>query len=172
MPIAIYQVKSDTPALVGGSGTNGNLYFNNGDLVISAATKASNWTDWKVMKIESGPFVSEAQRDANLFASTGTLSIVMQKSPTTDQQPGTTMRSLDYSVGLTPATSNTFIAASGDWSLDVQLERQCGSRDEHGRERQQWSHGAGYQHGSSAGQHSGDRRGGNRWHAEYFRWIR
>ena len=113
---AIYQVKSDTPALVGGSGTNGNLYFNNGDLVISAATKASNWTDWKVIKVESGPFVSEAQLDADLFASTGTLSIVMQKSPTLTGNQGTTMRSLDYSVGLTPATSNSFVAANGDWS--------------------------------------------------------
>jgi hypothetical protein len=29
--VAIYQVKSDTPSLVGGSGTNGNIYFNNGE---------------------------------------------------------------------------------------------------------------------------------------------
>jgi hypothetical protein len=113
--IAIYQVKSDTPGLVGGSGSNGNLYFTNGDLVISAATKASNWTDWKVIKVESGPFVSEAQGDPQLFASTGTLSIVMQKSPTLTGNQGTALRSLDYSLSFTPPTSTSFTAASGDW---------------------------------------------------------
>jgi hypothetical protein len=113
---AIYQVKSDTPALVGGSGSNGNIYFNNGDLVISAATKASNWTDWKVIKVESGPFVSEVQVDSDLMASTGSLSIVMQQSPLLTSNAGTTMRTFDYSLSVTPATIKTFNASSGNWS--------------------------------------------------------
>ena len=113
---AIYQVKSDTPGLVGGAGSNGNLYFNNGDLVISAATKASNWTDWKVIKIESGPFVTEAQLDADLFASTGTLTVVMQQSPLLTNNSGTTMRTFDYSLSVTPAANVTFNASSGNWS--------------------------------------------------------
>src|SRR5581483_1038778 len=113
---AIYQVKSDTPALVGGSGSNGNLYFANGDLVISAASKASNWTDWKIIKVEAGPFISEAQGDPELMESNGTLSIVMQKSPTLTGNQATALRSLDYSLSFTPATSSTFNSVSGDWS--------------------------------------------------------
>jgi BNR repeat-containing family member len=116
--IAIYQVKSDTPGLVGGTGTNGNLYFQNGDLVISAATKASNWTDWKVIKIENGPFVSEVQADAQLLASNGTLSVIMQNSPTPSQtgNVGTSLRTLDYSISLTAPTTATFSAANGNWN--------------------------------------------------------
>ncbi|HEY7088233.1 MAG TPA: BNR-4 repeat-containing protein, partial [Tepidisphaeraceae bacterium] len=112
---AVYQVKSDTPGLVGGAGSNGNLYFNNGDLVIAAATKATNWTDWKVIKIEAGPFVSEAAVDAELLNSTGTLAIVMQNSPTVTGNNGTALRSLDYSIAFTPAGSTT-LNASGNWS--------------------------------------------------------
>lgn len=121
---AIYQVKSDTPALVGGAGSNGNLYFNNGDLLIAAATKASNWTDWRVIRQESGPFVSEAQADLELMEQSGgaTLSVLMQQSPigatTTafNAAQARPIRSLDYSLSLTPAAAASFNVGSGVWS--------------------------------------------------------
>jgi hypothetical protein len=112
---AIYQVVSDTTQSL----ADGALYFSNGDLVISAATKASNWTDWKVVKVENGPFLTEAQADAELMASNGSLSILMQSSPTSAQtgNVGTTMKSFDYSLAFTPASTVSMKINNGDWSV-------------------------------------------------------
>ena len=105
---AIYQL---------GAFSSQGLYINSGDLVIAAATKASNWNDWKIIKTETTPtgFVSEAQADARGFALTGTLSVEMQNSPTVfTSAQATAMRALDYTFAITPATNST-AAASGSW---------------------------------------------------------
>ena len=104
---AIYQL---------GSFSLSGIYINNGDLVIAAATKASNWNDWKVIQTEAGPFVSEAQADVRLFALTGTLSVTMQNSPTSlGSAQATNMRAMDYTFAVTPAT-NVAATVSGSWS--------------------------------------------------------
>lgn len=112
--VMIYTVKSGGGALTGGTGNN--LYFTNGDLVIATATKGSNWTDWKINHVESGPFVSEAQADDKLFRDTGVLSVIMQNSPTGTGNTGTTMRTLDYTIGFTPPQARTFAALDGDFA--------------------------------------------------------
>ncbi|MFT3789365.1 MAG: BNR-4 repeat-containing protein [Tepidisphaeraceae bacterium] len=111
--VAIYQSVAGGGNLTGGTGSN--LYFENGDLVLAMASKASNWTDWKIVKVESGNFISEAQADAELFASTGVLSVVMQTSPTLTTNAGTSLRTLDYSFTSTPATQRT-LSTTGDWN--------------------------------------------------------
>jgi hypothetical protein len=106
--LAIYQV---------GTFSSAGIYINNGDLAIAAATKATNWTDWKIIKVETGPFASEAAADAKLLAG-GTLSVIMQESPTViTPAQGTNLRALDYSIALTSAAVGTFTAASADWDV-------------------------------------------------------
>ncbi len=105
--IAIYQA---------GTFTSSGIYINSGDLIIAAASKASNWTDWKIIKTEAGPFVSETQADARLLAINGTLSVVMQETPgVLSPAQGTDMRVLDYTIALTPATDRS-ANATGNWS--------------------------------------------------------
>ena len=105
--IAIYQA---------GAFTSSGIYINNGDLVIAAATKSSNWTDWKIIKTEAGPFVSETQADARMLALNGTLSVVMQESPTaTTPAQGTNMRALDFAINLVPATDRT-LSTTGNFA--------------------------------------------------------
>ncbi len=111
--VMIYTVKSGGGALTGGTGNN--LYFTNGDLVIATATKGSNWTDWKINHVESGPFVSEAQADDKLFRSSGVLSVIMQNSPTLTGNQGTSMRTLDYTIDFTPPATRTFTATDADF---------------------------------------------------------
>lgn len=111
--VMIYTVLSGGGNLTGGTGSN--LYFTNGDLVIATATKASNWTDWKINHVETGPFVSEAQADEKLFRSNGVLSVIMQNSPAGTGNTGTTMRTLDYAINFTPPATRTFTAADADF---------------------------------------------------------
>lgn len=121
--VMIYTVKSGGGALTGGTG--GNLYFTGGDLVIATATQSSNWTDWKIVHAETGPFVSEAQADDALFRETGILSVVMQNSPTLTGNQGTAMRSLDFTLTFTAPSTRTFTAteadfgAAGNWDGSV-----------------------------------------------------
>ena len=61
--------------------------------------------------------VSEAQADPELFASTGSLSITMQNSPTLSGNNGTALRALDYSLNYTAPAVGTFNMASGDWDV-------------------------------------------------------
>jgi len=112
--IAIYSVVSGGGQLTGGSGSN--LYFSDGDLVIAAATKATNWTDWKVIHTQTGPFVSEAQADARLMATDGRLSVIMQESPVGSLSQGRAIRSLDYSIDLTAPSVRRFQVGSGNFA--------------------------------------------------------
>ncbi len=110
--IAVYQVAT-------GGALTGDLYIANGDLAIAVASKASNWTDWKIVASEAGNFVSETQADTELFASTGTLSVLMQESPTTTGNAGTRLRTLDFTVTPTAPTQRGFTALSGNWNNAV-----------------------------------------------------
>ncbi|WP_428939737.1 BNR-4 repeat-containing protein [Fontivita pretiosa] len=112
--IAIYAVVSGGAQLSGGSGSN--LYFSEGDLVIAAATKATNWTDWKVIHTEPGPFVSEAQADARLMALDGRLSVIMQESPVGSLSQARAIRSLDYSIDLAAPSIRRFQSGSGNFA--------------------------------------------------------
>jgi autotransporter-associated beta strand protein len=111
--VMIYTVKSGGGPLTGGTGNN--LYFTNGDLVIATATKGSNWTDWKINHVESGPFISEAQADENLFRDTGVLSVIMQNSPTLTGNQGTAMRVLDYDLSFAAPATRTFTATEANF---------------------------------------------------------
>ena len=107
---AIYQVNQGSTPL-----SSGNIYVLNGDLVIAAATKESNWTDWKVIHTESGPFVTEAQADGEMFKLNGTLSVMMQQSPTTNLQR-TNIRALDYTFAVASGAVGTFSSSKGNWN--------------------------------------------------------
>jgi hypothetical protein len=104
--IAVYQAN--------GAFTSG-VYITSGDLVIAAASKESNWTDWKVLLTKDGGYVSEAQADRDMLKLHGVLSVVMQESPTTTGQEAKPIHAIDYSINLSPSVVSNFTSASGDW---------------------------------------------------------
>ncbi len=108
----IYFDEDDTAIAIYNVG--GSTYYSGSTLVIAAATKASNWTDWKIIRSDYGPYITEAQADPELIKINGILSVVMQNSPTSSMQ-ATSIHSLDYQLTMTPATAKTFLSASGDW---------------------------------------------------------
>ena len=72
--------------------------YDEGDLVIAAATKKSGYSDWQIIHIERGPFVNEMLADYYLWKNSGILSIVVQEMPEYKHQP-TSLRVLDFSFG-------------------------------------------------------------------------
>jgi hypothetical protein len=58
------------------------IYITSGNLVIQAATAASQWTDWQIIHTETGPFLGEALADPYRFLE-GVLSVMMQETPST-----------------------------------------------------------------------------------------
>lgn len=69
----------------------------NGDLVFVAATSASNWTDWKIVHRESGPFVNEMLGDLYRWKADGVLSVMVQESPK-NKHDATALRILDFTI--------------------------------------------------------------------------
>lgn len=76
------------------SGTD--IYIDDGDLVIQAATAANQWTDWQIIRVEDGPFISEALADPYRFED-GILSVMMQDSPSSNGD-STPLRVLDFQL--------------------------------------------------------------------------
>ena len=70
-----------------------------GDLVIAAATAASNWKDWKVIHREKGPFVNEMLGDIHRWKKEGILSVMVQESPKSTHE-ATALRILDFSLNI------------------------------------------------------------------------
>ena len=68
-----------------------------GDLVIAGATRASHWTDWRILRREEGPFVNEMLGDVARWKAEGVLSIMVQESPSRAHE-ATALRILDYTV--------------------------------------------------------------------------
>lgn len=75
------------------------VFFTTGDLVIAAATAASDWTDWKVIQVENGPFLNDMLGDPYRWRRDGVLSILAQESPREDHQP-TRLRVLDFVIEM------------------------------------------------------------------------
>ena len=76
---------------------NNNLIAEPGDLVIAAASAESEWTDWKIIYVEKGPFVNEMLGDPVRWKSDGILSVMVQKMPEEKHQP-TALRILDFQL--------------------------------------------------------------------------
>jgi hypothetical protein len=68
-----------------------------GDLVITGATAASNWEDWKILHHEKGPFVNEMLADPVRWKTESVLSIMAQESPQSAHE-STPLRILDYTT--------------------------------------------------------------------------
>lgn len=75
---------------------DGHLHVE-GSLRIAAATAASEWTDWKIVHVEKGPFVNEMLGDPYRWKTEGILSILVQESPQKDHQ-STALRILDFAM--------------------------------------------------------------------------
>ena len=67
-----------------------------GDLAIASATAESEWTDWRVIHVEKGPFVNEMIGDRYRWKQEGVLSVMVQQSPQEAHQ-ATPLRILDFS---------------------------------------------------------------------------
>jgi hypothetical protein len=76
--------------------TDTGIYFMDGDLTIQAATAASQWTDWQIVHVEPGYFLSEALGDKTRFEQ-GVLSVMMQESPAAIGA-ATNLRVLDFQL--------------------------------------------------------------------------
>ena len=87
----IYAARRDDASL-----SDGHLH-RAGDLVIAAATRASNWTDWRILHRETGPFVNEMLGDSYRWQQEGVLSVMVQESPAAAHE-STALRILDYAV--------------------------------------------------------------------------
>lgn len=72
-----------------------DVYFDDGELVIMAATAASKWADWQVIHTEKGPFGNEMLGDVARWKDTGILSILVQGAPSQPHEP-TPLRVLDF----------------------------------------------------------------------------
>ena len=90
--VAVYTLRS------GHSAGTTDIYFNEGDLVIATASAKSKWTDWKVVHVETGPFVNEPPVDRPGLSERGVLTVMMQRSPAADLE-ATPIRTMDYKVG-------------------------------------------------------------------------
>jgi hypothetical protein len=75
-----------------------SVYFDQGGLVIMAATAASRWTDWQVIHAELGPFMNEMLGDPYRWQEEGVLSVLVQESPVQPRDP-TALRILDFAFG-------------------------------------------------------------------------
>lgn len=78
-----------------GDTDNRRVFFVNGDLAIMSATAAAQWTDWKRVHTEPGPFMNEMLGDPYRWQSEGVLSILVQTSPAKPHDP-TPLRVLDF----------------------------------------------------------------------------
>jgi hypothetical protein len=75
-----------------------SVFFDQGVLVIMAATAASQWSDWQVVHRERGPFVNEMLGDPYRWQEEGVLSVLVQESPAKPRDP-TALRILDFTFG-------------------------------------------------------------------------
>jgi len=71
-------------------------YITSGNLVIQAATAATQWTDWQIIHTEIGPFLNEMLADPYRFQQ-GVLSVMVQNSPSTIGA-STPLRVLDFQL--------------------------------------------------------------------------
>jgi hypothetical protein len=76
--------------------TSTDIYIPDGNLVIQAATEASQWTDWQIVHVEPGPFLGESLGDPYRFRD-GVLSVAIQDS-TTFLGESTPLRVLDFQL--------------------------------------------------------------------------
>jgi hypothetical protein len=72
------------------------IYITNGNLVIQAATAATQWTDWQIIHTETGPFLNEMLADSYRFQE-GVLSVMVQNSPGTIGA-STPLRVIDFQL--------------------------------------------------------------------------
>ncbi len=75
------------------------VFFSGGDLLVAAATAQSQWTDWRVIHVEKGPFLNEMLADPYRWRSEGVLSVMVQQSPKENHQ-STPLRVLDFAVSM------------------------------------------------------------------------
>ena len=95
----IYNAPVDLAALneFEGGGLKG-LFFSRGHLVIAGATAASQWTDWRILHTEPGPFFNEMLGDKTRWREEGVLSVFAQDSPPGKPGVPTPLRILDFQV--------------------------------------------------------------------------
>ncbi len=72
------------------------VYFNEGDLVIMAATTQSKWSDWGVIHIAKGPFMNEMLFDYYRWKASGILSVLVQES--SEGHNPSALRVLDFKL--------------------------------------------------------------------------
>ncbi|MGN6728058.1 MAG: BNR repeat-containing protein [Tepidisphaeraceae bacterium] len=90
--------RNDDAYAVFTTGPTPGLRAVNRHLAIATASRASQWTDWKVVLTLPGALIGEPLLDTSLLQSDNTLSVFVQDTPTQDRQP-TPVRVIDFAVG-------------------------------------------------------------------------
>ena len=75
------------------------------NLAIARATAMSKWSDWKIIHVESGPFINEMLGDPYRWKNEIVLSVMVQESPKKAHEP-TLLRILDFSLAGQRSVSN------------------------------------------------------------------
>ncbi len=94
----IFADKNDNIYMIYGAqhtGSEKNLNYAEGDLMIATAGSGSGWTDWKIIHVEKGPFVNEMLGDVYRWKNDGILSVMVQGMPSTVHK-STPLRILDF----------------------------------------------------------------------------
>ncbi|UCH33834.1 MAG: BNR repeat-containing protein, partial [Armatimonadota bacterium] len=73
------------------------IYDAKGSLTIAGATAASQWSDWRVLHVEDGPFVNEMLGDPYRWKDENILSIMVQEVPR-EAHEATALRILDFDL--------------------------------------------------------------------------
>lgn len=68
-----------------------------GDLLLLAATAASDWTDWRVLRLEPGPFANEMLLDSARWKAEQVLSVMVQEAPMSIGE-STPLRVIDFEI--------------------------------------------------------------------------
>jgi hypothetical protein len=96
----LFMDEDDNAYLIYGGARQGTLMkIHNVDhnCTIAAATANSNWTDWKIIHVEKGPFFSDMLGDLYRWKKEGVLSVIVQESPKANAAPAA-LRVLDFSL--------------------------------------------------------------------------
>ena len=89
--------RADNAYAVFGSSATPGIRAIDRQLVVATASKASNWTDWKVVYTLPGAAIGEPLLDASRMQTDGVLSVFLQDSPKKERET-TAIRVVDFAV--------------------------------------------------------------------------
>jgi hypothetical protein len=88
---------------------DGNYKYNPGNLIISAATAASNYTDWSILYQGTEQFIGEPFIDKTRLLEDGILSIMVQLDSPGTTMTGTPLRIMEFAAVPEPTSASLLV---------------------------------------------------------------